>query len=59
MTNSQPKNVTIPVELAQAVLNYLAEQKYRDVWQMIQALQQAQPVDVASKPTLVKKDEAN
>lgn len=35
----------IPADLAQAILNYLVEQRYRDVYQMVQGLQALQPVE--------------
>lgn len=36
--------VTMPTETAQALLNYLAARPYHEVFQLIAAIQSAQPV---------------
>lgn len=43
MTEQQPKELIIPLELVQAIGNYLAQKPYGEVYQLIAALQQLQP----------------
>ena len=51
----------IQASVAEAVLNYLAKQPYKDVAHLINALQRMQPVEekAVAKPPVVKKDTAN
>jgi hypothetical protein len=43
------KNMTISIELANAILNYLATRPYGEVFQLIQAMQAAAPKEEAQK----------
>lgn len=45
MTNK--KELLIPLELAEAIANYLAQRPYAEVYQLIAALQQLQPAPEA------------
>ncbi len=44
METKPPENLIIPIELVQAVANYLAQKPYGEVYQLIAALQQLKPV---------------
>jgi hypothetical protein len=43
------KNMTISIELANAILNYLATRPYGEVFQLIQAMQAAAPKEEAQE----------
>jgi hypothetical protein len=43
------KNMTISIELANAILNYLATRPYGEVFQLIQAVQAAAPKEEAQE----------
>lgn len=46
MNNEQPKQLVIPLATAEAVVNYLAQRPYVEVFQLIAAMQQLQPLPV-------------
>jgi hypothetical protein len=46
VNNEQPKQLVIPLATAEAVVNYLAQRPYVEVFQLIAAMQQLQPLPV-------------
>jgi hypothetical protein len=44
------KEITLPIELANAVLGYLGKQPYDQVFQLIQGMQQAAQQQQANQP---------
>lgn len=53
-------DLIIKQEVAQAILNYLAEKPYKDVFMMVMELQRLQPAILVSTPTPdVKKQEGD
>lgn len=44
MNDEQPKQLVIDLKTAEAVVNYLAQQPYIEVFQLISAMQQLQPL---------------
>ena len=42
--NEQPKQLVIDLKTAEAVINYLAQRPYIEVFQLIAAMQQLQPL---------------
>ena len=45
------KEITLPIDLANAVLGYLGKQPYDQVFQLIQAMQQAAQQQQQAQPT--------
>ena len=43
MNDDKPQQLVIPLATAEAVVNYLAQRPYIEVFQLIAALQQLQP----------------
>lgn len=55
MNDEQPKQLVIPLATAEAVVNYLAQRSYVEVFQLIAAMQQLQPLSSpAPEPVPVK-----
>jgi len=52
MNNEQPKQLVIPLATAEAVINYLAARPYVEVFQLIAAMQQLQPLPTPAAPTV-------
>jgi hypothetical protein len=50
---TQPQQLVIPLATAEAVINYLAQQPYIAVFQLVAAMQQLQPLP-APEPAPVK-----
>lgn len=48
------KNFKINEQLATSLLNYLASQRYADVFQLVQALQNLQPLEETSNVNTTK-----
>lgn len=44
MNNERPQQLVIDLETAEAVVNYLAQRPYIEVFQLIAAMQQLQPL---------------
>ena len=52
MSDEQPKQFVISLTTAEAVVNYLAQRPYIEVYQLIAAMQQLQPLLApGAKPT--------
>lgn len=52
MSDEQPKQLVISLTTAEAVVNYLAQRPYVEVFQLIAAMQQLQPLPAQeAKPT--------
>lgn len=52
MNEDKPQQLVIPLATAEAVVNYLAQQPYVEVFQLIGAMQQLQPLPAPVSPTV-------
>jgi len=51
VTQHNDQTLALPVALGQAIIEYLANQPYKDVYHLIPAMQQLQPVQLPNELT--------